>query len=164
MVGQAQRNAIYQPCGVGGRSGRYKECNRREDYCGEEDIGPPFRVDHDLTSREPYCGLEPADYCVLLVSCEWSSLASADGSTVRRTVPATGQMHRSESRQGVTRLVGARPTPGSKYCRVGAEKLPSSRYRDQGTVHAGRSAVKGGDGRGPKAFDNQINAQRKFPD
>src|SRR5207253_3882331 len=44
------------------------------------------------------------------------------------------------------------------------ETLPSGRHRGHGTgVHGGRSAVKGGNGRGPKAFDDQINAQRKFP-
>src|SRR5205823_601522 len=42
--------------------------------------------------------------------------------------------------------------------------LPGGRHRGHGTgVHGGRSAVKGGDGRGPEAFDDQINAQRKFP-
>src|SRR4030081_274590 len=45
------------------------------------------------------------------------------------------------------------------------EPLPASVRRSQGTlVHCDRSVVKGGDGRGPKAFDDQINAQRKFPD
>src|SRR5438045_568060 len=41
------------------------------------------------------------------------------------------------------------------------EPLPDSR---QGTVvHCDRSAVKGGDGKGPEAFGDQINAQRKLP-
>src|SRR5438105_1844048 len=61
--------------------------------------------------------------------------------------------------------VGARPKPGSEYCRSRRESLPNSGHRDQGTVvHCNRSVVKGGDGRGLKAFDDQINAQRKFPD
>src|SRR5438876_5561694 len=43
--------------------------------------------------------------------------------------------------------------------------LPSSLYRDHGSViRSDGSVVKGGDGRGPKAFDDQINAQRKLPD
>src|SRR6266851_9552812 len=43
--------------------------------------------------------------------------------------------------------------------------LPSSRYRDHGSVIlSDGSAVKGGDGRGLKAFDDQIDAQRKLPD
>src|SRR5438132_448873 len=42
--------------------------------------------------------------------------------------------------------IGARPKPGSELCRVEAGNLPGSRYRNHGTVHGGRSAVKGADG------------------
>src|SRR5438046_2140313 len=57
--------------------------------------------------------------------------------------------------------LGARPRPGSKMRQVEAEPLPDS---GQGTVvHCDGSAVKGRNGRGPEASDDQINAQRKFP-
>src|SRR5207237_10921500 len=63
-------------------------------------------------------------------------------------------MRRSPAEAGLLRTAGSR-----------RETLPNSGHRGQGTVvHSGSSAVKGGDGRGLKAFDDQVNAQRKFPD
>src|ERR1700686_5626024 len=44
------------------------------------------------------------------------------------------------------------------------ETLPSSHRGHGSVVHSCGPAVKGGDGRGLKAFDDQVDAQRKLPD
>src|SRR5207247_8320258 len=113
------------------------------------------------SARGPTAGLAPVCFSTTeYATCPGRSTMRLAGTRADRAaygqggVPSAGGYDPNEKEPGQGRA--------PRCARWRREALPDS---GQGTVvDCDRSAVKGGNGRRPEAFDDQINAQRKLPD